>query len=77
MIVIDKVLAQMDDVCKCEKCKLDIAAIVLNELKPNYVVTEKGRVFTKINNMNYQFNTDVILAVTNAIEIVKKNPKHD
>jgi competence protein ComFB len=74
---VDKVLNQMDGLCKCEKCKMDIAAIALNNLKPNYVVSQKGEVYSKINNMNYQFNTDVVAAITNAIEMVKNNPKHD
>lgn len=77
LIVIDKVLAEMDDVCKCEKCKMDIAAISLNNLKPNYVVSDKGQVYSKINNMNFQFNTDIVSAVTNAIELVRENPKHN
>lgn len=75
--VIDSIQNQMGNGCKCEKCRLDIAAIALNSLSPKYVVTEKGYVFTKINNMNYQFNSDIVTAVTKAIEIVAKNPKHD
>lgn len=73
---VEKILNNMDGVCKCEKCKMDIAAIALNNLKPNYVVTEKGEIFTKINNMNYQFNTDVVAEITRAIEIVKTKPQH-
>lgn len=72
-----KILDQMDDLCKCEKCRMDMAAIALNNLKPNYVVTEKGELYSKINQMNYQFNTDVVAALTSAIELVKNNPKHD
>lgn len=75
--VIDSIQDQVGNSCKCEKCRLDIAAIALNSLSPKYVVTEKGYVFTKINNMNYQFNSDIVTAVTKAIEIVAKNPKHD
>ena len=74
---IDKILKEVDIKCKCEKCRLDIAAIALNNLSPKYIVTEKGYLFAKVNNMNYQFNTDVIAAVTKAIEIVGKNPQHD
>lgn len=76
-LLVDKVLEEMDDVCKCEQCKLDIAAIVLNHLKPKYVVTEKGYVFSKTNSLNPQFNTDIITEITKAIEIVKNNPRHN
>ncbi len=75
--VLDSVLSEMDDVCKCDKCRIDMAAIALNHLRPNYVVSEKGEVYSKANNMSYQFKTDIVLAVTNAIETVKENPKHD
>lgn len=65
------------DWCSCKKCKLDIAALALNNLKPKYVVTEEGMLFERANNMNQQFNTDVLLEVTKAIKIVGSNPHHD
>lgn len=74
---IDQVLKDMDNVCKCNKCKLDIAAIALNNLKPKYVVTQEGYAFTKANNFNMQFTADLIAAVTKAVEIVSNNPRHN
>ncbi len=47
-----------------------------NNLKPNYVVTDKGEVYTKINNMNYQFNTDIVAEITKAIQMVRDKPQH-
>lgn len=75
-MAIEKILKTMDDVCKCEKCKNDMAAIALNSLKPNYVVTEKGYLYNKANNMSFQFSTDVTTDVIKAIDIVKNNPQH-
>lgn len=74
---IENIVKPMKELCKCEKCIDDIAAIALNDLKPNYVVTEKGYLYSKANNMDYQFNTDVTTAVIKAIEIVKNNPRHN
>ncbi len=74
---VDKILKEVEIKCKCGKCRLDIAAIALNNLSPRYIVTEKGYLYAKANNMNYQFNTDVIAAVTKAIELVGKNPQHN
>ncbi|WP_353095897.1 late competence development ComFB family protein [Tissierella praeacuta] len=74
--VINNIEKKVDIKCLCEKCKLDIAAIALNNLHPKYVVTEEGYLYSKVNSMNQQFNTDVIAAVTEAIEIVGRNPKH-
>ncbi|MDR7856133.1 late competence development ComFB family protein [Tissierella sp.] len=75
--VLHKVLPQMDVKCTCEKCQMDIAAVALNNLTPNYVVTEQGYAYAKANNLNQQFNADVLAAVTKAIEIVGNNPKHE
>ena len=63
-------------VCDCDKCKMDIVAITLNNLKPKYVVSDKGRLFGRINSMTYQYNADIIKEVTKAIAIVGKNPLH-
>lgn len=74
---LDKMLKPMDNLCKCDKCRNDIAAIALNNLKPNYVVTEKGYLYSKVKNMDSQFNADVMSSLIKAMEIVKNNPKHD
>ncbi|GAA0076251.1 late competence development ComFB family protein [Clostridium sp. CTA-5] len=65
------------DVCKCERCQRDIYALALNNLKPYYVVTNKGGVMAKLNTMYQQFETDITIEVEKAIEIVKKSPRHD
>lgn len=65
------------DVCKCEKCRLDIAAIALNSLPSKYVVTEKGELYAKINELEHQFEVDVETAIIKAAVIVGKNPKHN
>ena len=64
------------DVCDCEICRKDVFALALNNLPPYYVVTQKGKIMAKYKIKEYQFETDIILAVTNAIEVVKKNPNH-
>ena len=73
----------MDDVlkdinmCKCETCMMDIAAKALNDLPPQYVVTKKGEVYSKINNLKVQFEVDVISAITKAAVLVKRYPRHE
>lgn len=74
---INKLGDSLGDWCNCEKCKLDVAALALNNWQPRYVVTEKGRLLGRANNMNQQFNTDVILEVTKAIKLVAINPHHE
>lgn len=72
-----KKILKESDVCTCEKCQRDIYTLALNKLRPFYVATTKGRLLTKINVMQQQFETDIIIEITKAINIVKNNPKHD
>ena len=69
-------LPKYDPICQCEKCIQDIKALTLNELKPKYVVTDEGEVYAKLNELNYQFRTDIITKLMHAIDMVSKNPRH-
>ncbi|MFP4466853.1 MAG: late competence development ComFB family protein [Candidatus Goldiibacteriota bacterium] len=66
-----------DDICKCGRCQLDIYALALNSLPSKYVVTDKGHVFTKLNEMETQFNADVTREVYRAIEYIKEHKRHE
>lgn len=78
----DVVLNQMKnvlekmDICKCEKCCMDIAALALNNLPPKYVVTDKGELFSKVDSITVQLEADVTAAIAKAAEIVKQRPNH-
>lgn len=63
--------------CTCRQCRDDIYAIALNNLHPRYIATSKGALFTKLERMAVQADTDVTLAVAQAMEIVKANPRHE
>ena len=62
--------------CKCDRCRMDVAAIALNNLPTKYVATDKGEVYVKIQEMEIQYVVDVIREVTMAMEIVKAHPSH-
>lgn len=70
------IVKDMEDVCKCEKCMCDIAALSLNRLKPQYVVTEKGQAYSKVLEMYTQFQVDVTTAIMESIQHVSQNPRH-
>ncbi|HOV26686.1 MAG TPA: late competence development ComFB family protein [Pseudobacteroides sp.] len=60
--------------CDCWICLADVAAIVLNDLKPNYLSNfidknEKSEYFTKLR-------TEVKERIVEAFKMVKKNPHH-
>lgn len=75
--VVERLLKNRDDICTCDRCKLDIIAITLNNIKPKYVVTEKGEVFARIDMLNYQYDADIAMEVMKAIKIVKENLNHE
>lgn len=74
--VLPKVLKQRELKCDCEICIADIKAIALNNLKPMYIASDKGIVYTKLNELNNQFNADTVRNLMDAIKIVEENPRH-
>lgn len=75
-MMIDDVLKNVE-VCKCQKCKLDIVALALNNLPPKYLVTEKGELYSKISSLQQQFEVDVISAIIKAAVLVSRAPRHE
>lgn len=73
---LERLLAKRDDICKCYKCKLDMMIAALNKLPPKYVLTERGRLYTKLKEQEAQFKVDVVKELTKAIILVSMNPKH-
>ncbi|HHX18730.1 MAG TPA: late competence development ComFB family protein [Clostridium sp.] len=61
--------------CKCWICLADVAAIVLNQLKPNYC----SNFIDKNKNNEYFTNLRIEVGemIDNAFETVKKNPHHN
>ncbi len=78
--VVDQTLDEImewKESCGCDRCRNDIKALALNHLPPKYVVTDMGYVYSKVNQLATQFRTDITVAVTNAMKVVSKNPRHD
>ncbi len=73
---LDEILAERPQICHCDHCRCDIAAIALNALPPKYVVSSKGETFTRVHMLEVQFSTDIITAISRAIEVVRNNPSH-
>ncbi|MCY6371419.1 late competence development ComFB family protein [Clostridium ganghwense] len=76
--LLPKTLKDYKDICKCEKCILDIKAYALNSITPKYIVTDQGEIYTRaLNEINKQETINIIKSITKAIEVVSKNPKHE
>lgn len=74
--MIEEILEREELDCRCERCIEDIKAIALNNLKPMYVVTEEGVLYTKLKEMNFQFKADVVREIMNGVEKIRQNPRH-
>ncbi len=72
---LEKVLTA-GEFCTCPSCQLDVKAITLNNLPPHYVVTDAGELYAKAEGFTIQHETDVVLQITAAAEIVKSKPRH-
>lgn len=67
-------LLQDTDCCKCDKCIDDMMALALNALKPKYVNSHKGELFSRLDTTKYQNTIDIDVAITKAINTVSSRP---
>lgn len=74
---VDQLFAQgKNPGCSCDHCKLDVVALALNSLPSKYVVTSIGNAVTNVALDSSQWQANLTMAVCNAIEIVRKKPRH-
>jgi len=64
------------DCCHCDICRMDVQAIMLNNLKPKYVVTDKGALYAQLDDFDPQYKIDYMTVMSQAAIIVKKGPRH-
>lgn len=74
---LNEVIEANPNICNCENCQYDIAALALNFLPPRYIVTDRGETYTRVKALEQQFNIDILTAITHALQIVKNQPHHD
>ena len=64
------------DGCRCATCIDDMRCLTLNKLPSKYVNTQKGELFSKVEQlMQRQSCVDLDIAVMLAMEIVKTHPR--
>ena len=64
------------DCCQCDICRMDVMAIMLNNLKPKYVVTAKGALYAQLDDFDPQYKIDFMTIMSQAAKIVKNGPRH-
>ncbi len=71
--ILSQYLDAHEDVCSCRDCILDIAVIVLNNIKPHYQVTDENiedRSFEKVSD------DEIYNEIEKAVKVVNNNPHH-
>ena len=62
------------DICRCQDCILDMAALALNSMKPLYRVSLMGNVYAPA--LDSQERENARSAVNRAIKKISVNPSH-
>ena len=65
-----------EDICKCQDCVLDMAALALNSLKPHYRVSLIGTVYAQAESDD-DYAEEVKQVISSAIKKIAANPSHD
>ena len=65
------------DICQCETCRLDVMALMLNNMEPYYVVTDQGALYAQMSDFDPQYKADLVTAMGTAIRTVKNRPRHE
>ena len=64
-------------ICLCNDCVLDMAAMALNTVKPLYRVSLLGSLYTATAMDQQAYAASIRTAVSGAIGKVRENPSHD
>jgi len=68
--------ASSKEICKCQDCVLDMAALALNSLQPHYRVSLIGTVYAQTLS-DGEYAEEVESAVVSAVKKIAENPSHD
>ncbi|MDR2499795.1 MAG: late competence development ComFB family protein [Treponema sp.] len=80
-LVLDELGKQLEvyepEICRCNECVVDMAAVALNSIKPLYRFSLLGSLYAAQAIHEDSYAQSIREAVAFAIEKVRKNPSHD
>jgi competence protein ComFB len=80
-MVLDELGRQLErypgQICRCNDCVVDMAAMALNAVKPLYRFSLLGSLYAAQAMSEESYASGVREAVSAAIEKVRENPSHD
>lgn len=62
--------------CQCDQCQSDVAAYVLSKIKPKYVSTVSGELFSKSIQLDTNMENEMVLLIAEAVQLVTEKPRH-
>ncbi|WP_378934319.1 late competence development ComFB family protein [Metabacillus herbersteinensis] len=60
--------------CMCDRCKIDVLALVLNKVQPRYVSNIEKIAYVKASFIDKQEMTSLIVKLAECAKIVSDNP---
>jgi len=63
-----------DEICKCEQCLIEMVTYSLNRIPAKYISSHAGSVYTKLEELEQQYQVNVVKIITKAINTVMNNP---
>ena len=65
------------NICLCNECVVDMAAVALNSVRPLYRFSLLGSLYAAQAKNETNYAQSIVEAVATAIERVRSNPSHD
>ncbi len=62
--------------CQCDQCQSDVAAFVLSKIKPKYVSTVSGELYSKSVQLDPAVENEIVLLTAEAVQLVMEKPRH-
>ena len=72
--VATKILAQREDICKCERCRKAIIDRAISLLSKD--ISKKDKAYIRVQAVDIQLQVDAAKSVAEAIKYLKNNPLH-
>jgi len=66
-----------EDICNCNRCKMDVIAYMLNHLPASYGITHRGYLFDKLKDSDLQNRVTISDYFYKAVVAVKERPSED
>ena len=77
VVQVKSMMARDGEVCSCDTCVYNVSAIVLNNVKPHYITTNRGEMFARVEKLNVMERTAITIEVLRAIDVVRNKKMHD